>query len=197
MSTAKNLITLATIVLLVFAGFWLKRHFLDPEKTEVTSLAPTIEDIQTLSELVTNRVYVSDILKGSNKDYEGVWAINGDALITIDLAKSELINLDEKSKTATLILPLPKVTSPRVDHSRSNVGFIKGKGFAPLRNTASRAKMIDDAMEEGQNIIAQAASKPEIISNAKRQATLIIQNLYLKVGWKIKIQWKNENPSPL
>ena len=53
--------------------------------------------------------------------------------------------------------------------------------------------MIDDAMQEGQKIIAHAAAKPEIIDTAKHQATLLIQNIYLKLGWNISIQWQEQS----
>ncbi len=152
-------------------------------------MAPTVEEIESLSELVTNRVYVADILKGSNKDYEGIWAINGDALITIDLSQANISDKDEKTKTATITLPLPKVVSARVDHERTKSGGIKGVRFALLRNPKNRAKIVDDAMQEAQAVVKKAASRPEIIENAKKQAKLNIQILYLKVGWDVSVKW--------
>lgn len=192
----KLLIPLAVIALIIIGGFWLKIHFIDDKKTTVISMAPTVEEIQSLSQLVTNRVYVSDILKGTNKDYEGVWAVNGDALITIDLSQATISNKNEETKTATITLPLPKVVSARVDHERTKSGGIKGIGFPPLRNTDNRAKMVDDAMQEAQAVVEKAASRPEIIDNAKKQAELNIQVLYLKVGWNVEVKWQTSVDFP-
>lgn len=196
MNTVRTIISSLILIALVGAGFWFKKNYLDDDKPEFTSLAPTVKEIQAMSELVTTKVYISDILEGNNKDYEGIWAINGDALITINLSKVTLTEVDENKKVATITLPLPQVSSARVDHERSRAGTITGKRIAILRNPKNRAKMVDDAMLEAQKLIKEAASKPEIIQNAKQQATLILENLYLKVGWKVIIRWQNEPHTP-
>ncbi len=192
----KYLIPIALIMLIVICGLWLKKHFFDDQKANIVSMAPTVEEIESLSELVTNRVYVADILKGTNKDYEGIWAINGDALITINLSQAVISEIDEVTKTASIKLPLPKVVSARVDHERTKSGGIKGLRFAPLRNTDNRAKIVDDAMQEAQAVIEMAAGRPEIIDNAKKQAELNIKVLYLKVGWNVEVKWEPSKELP-
>ena len=196
MSFFRVLIPLALIAVITVCGFWLKKNFIDDQKSTIISMAPTVEEIESLSELVTNRVYVADILKGSNKDYEGIWAINGDALITIDLSQATISDKDEEAKTATITLPLPKVVSARVDHERTKNGGIKGVRFALLRNPKNRAKIVDDAMQEAQAVVEKAASRPEIIENAKKQAKLNIQMLYLKVGWNVGVKWQRSLDLP-
>ena len=186
----KFLIPLTFLAVITVCCLWLKKELIDNEKTTVISMAPTVEEIESLSELVTNRVYVSDILTGTNKDYEGIWAINGDALITIDLSQTSISDKNEEAKTATITLPLPKVVSARVDHERTKNGGIKGVRFALLRNPKNREKIVDDAMQEAQAVVKKAASRPEIIENAKKQAKLNIQMLYLKVGWNVAVKWQ-------
>jgi hypothetical protein len=194
--TLRLLIPLALIAVIIVCGFWLKRNFIDDQKSIIISMAPTVEEIELLSELVTNRVYVADILKGSNIDYEGVWAINGDALITIDLSQAIIADKDEETKTATITLPLPKVVSARVDHQRTKNGGIKGVRFALLRNPKNRTKILDDAMQEAQAVVEIAAGRPEIIESAQKQARLNIQMLYLKVGWNVGINWQESLDLP-
>jgi hypothetical protein len=194
--TLRLLIPLALIAVIIVCGFWLKRNFIDDQKSIIISMAPTVEEIELLSELVTNRVYVADILKGSNIDYEGVWAINGDALITIDLSQAIISDKDEETKTATITLPLPKVVSARVDHQRTKNGGIKGVRFALLRNPKNRTKILDDAMQEAQAVVEKAAGRPEIIESAQKQARLNIQMLYLKVGWNVGINWQESLDLP-
>jgi len=190
MSFFRILLPLSIVTILIVCGLWVKKNFIDDPPTRVISMAPTVEEIESLSELVTNRVYVSDILKGSNKDYEGIWAINGDALITIDLSKATITDKNEETKTAVITLPMPKVVSARVDHERTKHGGVKGVRFALLRNPKNRAKMVDDAMLEAQAVVEKAANRPEIIDSAKKQATLNIQMLYLKVGWNVDVKWQ-------
>ena len=190
MSAIRFIIPLALIALLTIGGLWVKKNFVDEQSSTIISMAPTVEEIESLSELVTNRIYVADILKGSNKDYEGLWAINGDALITIDLSQATISDKNEETKTVTITLPLPKVVSARVDHERTLHGGIKGVRFALLRNPKNRAKIVDDAMKEAQAVIEKAANRPEIIDNAKQQAKLNLQMLYLKVGWNVSVKWQ-------
>jgi hypothetical protein len=192
----KYFIPIALILVITVCVIWLKKNLIDDQKSTLISMAPTVEEIESLTELVTNRIYVSDILKGTNKDYEGIWAINGDALITIDLSKATIIDKNEEAKTATITLPLPRVVSARVDHERTKSGGIKGLRFAPLRNTDNRAKIVDDAMQEAQAVIEKAASRPEIIENAKKQAELNIEVLYLKVGWNVTVKWQSDLDLP-
>jgi hypothetical protein len=194
--TLRLLIPLALIAVIIVCGFWLKRNFIDDQKSIIISMAPTVEEIELLSELVTNRVYVADILKGSNIDYEGVWAINGDALITIDLSQAIISDKDEETKTATITLPLPKVVSARVDHQRTKNGGIKGVRFALLRNPKNRTKILDDAMQEAQAVVEKVAGRPEIIESAQKHAILNIQMLYLKVGWNVGINWQESLDLP-
>ena len=194
--TVRFLIPLTLIAVITVCGFWMKRNFIDDQKSTIISMAPTVEEIESLSELVTNRVYVADILKGANKDYEGIWAINGDALITIDLSQATISDEDEEAKTATITLPLPKVVSARVDHERTKNGGIKGVRFALLRNPKNRVKIVDDAMQEAQAVVKKAANRPEIIENAKKQAKLNIQILYLKVGWNVGVKWQGSVDLP-
>lgn len=192
MKLIKVFAAIAVILATVICTLWVKSTFIDDAPTDVESLAPTLEKIQNLSELVTNKVYVSDILDANNKDYEGKWVINGDALITIDLSAAQLVNVDEKLKSATLILPEPQVTSPRVDHTRTKPAYIKGKRFALLRNPKNKEVMHRDMMAMAQKSIEKSAGRPEVIENSRRQAELVLSNLYMKVGWKLTIQWQGE-----
>ena len=196
MSLIRITFTLTLVTVLTVCGLWIKKNFIDDQKATIISMAPTVEEIESLSELVTNRVYVADIIKGSNKDYEGLWAINGDALITIDLSKALISNKNEELKTATINLPMPKVVSARVDHERTLQGGIKGIRFPLLRNPKNRAKMVDDAMLEAQTVIEKTAGRPEIIENAQKQAKLNIQLIYLKVGWNVDVEWQGTTDLP-
>jgi len=192
MNLFKALAAVIVLAATAITALWVNDTFFNPGKTDVESMAPTLEKIQNLSELVTNKVYVSDVLDASNKDYEGKWIINGDALITIDLNNAKLENVNQEAKTATIILPLPTVTSPRVDYTRTKPAYIKGVRFALLRNPKSKELMKENMMSVAQKSIEKLAGRPEIIENSKTQAALIISNLYLKVGWQLTIEWQDE-----
>ena len=193
MNPIKIIVTIIVLAATAITAIWAQKTFFADSHTNVQSHAPTLEKIQNLSQLVTNKIYVSDVLTASNKDYQGQWVINGDALITIDLNQAQLKDMNEETKTATLILPEPGVTSPRVDHTRTKKAFIKGVRFALLRNRKNKAEMEKKMMEAAQESVEKAASRPEIIENSKKQAALILSNMYLQLGWKLDIQWQHQD----
>lgn len=195
MKLHRSLSTLTVIIAAVIVTSWVKTKWFTDSTTTVNSMAPTLEKIQTLSSLVTNKIFVSDIIDADNKDYEGKWVINGDALLTTDLSMAKLDLVNEETKTAVITLPLPQVTSPRVDHERTKKISIKGKGFPLLRNTKNKEKMEQYINEVAQKSIATYAGRPEMIENAKAQAELIISNIYLKVGWEVTILWDSNQQS--
>jgi len=61
MSFIRILASFSLVIITITCGLWLKKNIFDDQKTKIVSTAPTIEEIETLSELVTNRVYVADI----------------------------------------------------------------------------------------------------------------------------------------
>ena len=71
--------------------------------------APTIEQIQQLSSLVTLRVEVADVLESSITGYTGgvkaVLVVKGDLLLGVDLSQAKLEKVDLVARTAVLVLP--------------------------------------------------------------------------------------------
>ena len=71
------------------------------------SPGPTVVQLERLQHLVSSRVHVSDVLVGESRWLEGSWIIQGDALLAVDMSKSEVADKDEKARTAAIVLPRP------------------------------------------------------------------------------------------
>jgi len=134
--------------------------------------------LSTLTVIIAAVIVTSWVKTADNKDYEGKWVINGDALLTTDLSMAKLDLVNEETKT-----------------ERTKKISIKGKGFPLLRNTKNKEKMEQYINEVAQKSIATYAGRPEMIENAKAQAELIISNIYLKVGWEVTILWDSNQQS--
>lgn len=183
------LLTLAILLILLATLNLLKRQWLDSSSTEISSAGPTVDQLQELSALVTTRIIISDILEGENSHYKGSWLVRGDALISVDLSSAELTKIDSKSRTAILSLPSPTVISARVNHAETKTfDIVKKKWFSSKVNESN---LRDTAMKHAQNLIASAASKPEHIQAAQRQAERILATFYLQLGWEINILWNH------
>ena len=107
----KTSIILAVGLLAVFVGLLIcLRQFCveKPPPIVVSSSGPTIDRLEKLSQLVTSRVYVADVLIGEGSGCRGAFLIRGDALLAIPLNKASVIDKDESTKRATIRLPPPE-----------------------------------------------------------------------------------------
>lgn len=185
-------IVLALSLLAVFAGVFVYLRQLrvaQPPPVVVTSQAPTVERLQKMSELVTSRVHIADVLVGVSDDSKGAFLIRGDALVAVDLSKAAIVEKDDARKQATVRLPQPRVIFARVDHEKSKVWEFRTTTWIPWH--AQPGRLLEEAMLQAQRMVAQAANSPENIEQARRQAEVIITGFYEHaVGWTVGIAWE-------
>ena len=136
---------------------------------------------------------VSDILEARCEYYRGSWLVKGDAIITVDLRKATMKGRDEKTKSATIILPQPQVMQPRVDHERTLTWSVERTSWIPF--LGNEGPLRDQAMAEAQKLVEHAVKLPEYLGRAKENTDLIISNMFKMVDWDIKVQWEDE-PTP-
>jgi hypothetical protein len=92
---------------------------------QVRDVGPTIERVQSLGHLAVLKISISDALIATSDSYRGSWLVKGDALLMIDLRYATIKDKNEKTKTATIVLPGLEVMQPRVDHSKTLTWDIK------------------------------------------------------------------------
>lgn len=172
-------------------GSWLKY-----DTFQITSSGPTIEKLERLNHVVTHRVTIADVLTASENNYKGSWIVKGDALLSVDMGKAEIKNKDSQLRTATIILPQPRVIQPRVDHERTTVWSIeKGDGISYWRASVGfgdSGSLRNNAMKKAQQFIEEAARSGEHIKESRERTALLLHNVYSEVGWDIAIEWRKE-----
>jgi Protein of unknown function (DUF4230) len=187
-----KIIILAFGLLAVFVGVLVcLRHLRvaqPPPPIVVTSQGPTIERLERLSQLVTSRVYIADVLIGEGEGCRGAWLIRGDALIATNLNRAVIAETDESAKRATIRLPQPEVLQARVDHERTRTWEVSRMTWLPWN--ANQDRLRDEVMLQAQRLVAQAAGSKENIEQAKRAAEIIIGALYEHVGWEVHVVWQ-------
>jgi len=184
----------ALIVLVAVAAMWVYAAKEPPQQPKFVSLGPTVEEAQKLSELITLRIYISDVLIGSDEQWignvEAAFLIKGDALISVDLAQMQIAK-DADKKTAVLTLPKPRVLSARVDHERSRVWDIK-RGWLVLGD--ERAKNVyQSGFLHAQRLVEQVAGQDEWIDKARQQTEAILKGFYAALGWTVEVRWKDRS----
>ena len=159
-----------------------------PPPIVVTSQGPTIERLERLSQLVTSRVYVADVLIGEGEGCRGAWLIRGDSLIAVNLSKATITEKDEASKRATIRLPQPEVLQARLDHEKCKTWEVKTTTWIPWHSDQDRLR--DEVFLQAQRLVAQAAGSKENIEHAKRAAEIVLAALFEHLGWDVKIIWE-------
>jgi hypothetical protein len=158
----------------------------------IGSAGPTVVQLERLQYLVSSRVHVADVLVGESRWLEGSWIIQGDALIGVDMARAEIVDRDERARTATIVLPRPTVLSARVDHEKSQQWDVRSRGWIPMAGSllGDRPAMEKQAMLEAQRLVERAASAEEFMASARRGVEGMLAEFYRIVGWRVSVRWK-------
>jgi Protein of unknown function (DUF4230) len=180
------LLAMIALILLTFLGIQFDRWRSVPLATAWSS-GPTIEHLQSMSQLVCMRVSIADVLVGQNDDFRGSWLIKGDAVLAIELRQARIVECDPALRRARIRLPEPTVMSPRVDHERSRTWSVERLTWIPWKGDPDRLR--DEAMKRAQQVIQAACGSKENVRLAKSSAETIIREFYGMVGWQIEVSW--------
>jgi hypothetical protein len=154
----------------------------------VKSLRPTTQQLERLSELTSMRVNIVDVLQAEGAGHRGLWLIKGDALLSCDMSKAQILIANEEQRAATIRLPTPRCVSPRVDHEKTKIWSIEKSSWLPWK-WGDKDELREAAMYHAQKLVAEAASSPQNVSHAQTHADLLIRRTYEMVGWHVVVEW--------
>jgi hypothetical protein len=163
----------------------------------------TVEQFREVSELATLRLEVSDVLESRVGGFTGgasaLVLVRGDVDLSVDLSKAELANLDPRARTATLKLPPPAASRPRVNHAatrvvavqRTGLWSILPAGLATAEGVAQtpEATIIARVMRDGETRIGAAAARPEASRRARSSAERVLTERARQLGWTARVVW--------
>jgi hypothetical protein len=155
----------------------------------VKSLGPTVRQLESMGQLATTRVVVTDVLSAEGDGYRGVWLIKGDALLSCDLGRATIVDRDDEKRTAKVLLPRLRVLSPRVDHEKTRTWSVAKATWIPWR-WGDQDVFRDSAMFHAQKLIEAATRSDEYVAQAKVQTELVLQKSYRLVAWTITVEWQ-------
>ncbi len=205
-SLAMTALATAGLLFLAYLGYqlWSRATNFDPTalvkdtKPVVTSTGPTLTQLKNLKDLVSAHVHVADVLVAESRYLKGSWIVQGDALIAVDLAGAEIQAKDEPARTARLVLPPPRVLSPRVDHNLTREWDIRSNTWIPGAATllGNRDEMQKEAMRQCQQLVERAAGASNHLESARKQAELALREFYNQVGWTVTVGWSDRPQAP-
>ncbi len=157
--------------------------------TQARSLGPTVSHLERIGELASARIHVTDILMADGEGFRGAWLIKGDAMLACDVSRAKILNLNPTSRTATLRLPPLRVTSARVDHTKTKTWSVEKKSWLPWTG-GNQSVFRDAAMHHAQQLIEATASSSQHREPSKAQAELLISRMYELMDWKVTVEWE-------
>jgi len=184
------LILVCTLVLTTISfwyGTWLAKN--QPTPPVVNSIGPTVTQLERIGELTTTRVYVTDVLSAEGEGYRGSWLIKGDALLSCDMTKAKFEKVSNEKRKATVRLPLIRVISARVDHSKTKTWSVEKTSWLPW-NWGDQGIVCDSAMFHAQKLVEAAAGSEKHLDPAKAQAELLIRQMYSIIEWNVDVEWE-------
>ena len=113
----------------------------------------------------------------------------GSATIGVDLEKLEAndVKWDEDTRTAKLRLPEPQVLSARLDEEATYV-YKRETGILAKRNEQLESRGRKEALKA----VERAATEPDVMARAKKQAERQLTALLTQLGAKrVEITWKD------
>jgi len=147
-----------------------------------------ISRLTEAAELVTLKVPVSTVLTSELAGYVGgvtcVMVVNGEEELGVDMEAARIEDIDPKARTATLVLPQPKVRHARLDHERTTVYSVNRQGlwWLALGDEPAR-KLVNKAMRQGQVTVESAVQDPGLVEQARRWAAFEV------IGREVRILW--------
>jgi hypothetical protein len=160
-----------------------------------TDSGPTLEEIQTLADLTTLRVNVADAivteLTGKTGSINVVLVVHGSVTLGVDLSKTRFESVDQRNRTALLVLPAPQVESISLDQQKTKVVALVENGLWIIvpGNGEADGVAANLAYREAEKVVERAAEDPELTERARMQAQDVLTTFFSTFLWTIQIRW--------
>lgn len=193
----KIVLVLAAIVCLATACLVVRELKLPADHQSILSddAGPVLQKIQSLSSLTTQRAEVADALvtelQGNSGSIKAVLIVQGEITIGVDLSRAKFQSIDQRFRTAVILLPAPTVQSVCLDQERTRIVGIWTNGLwiiVPGGDNAD-ADITNRAYKEAEHMVDRSARDPDLNQQARWQAEQIITAFLRTLGWKCKLEW--------
>ena len=182
---------------------------LKPDKQPLPP-APALVSVQEMGALVSLKVNYANVIEFNERVTQDIpwtqWELRlggtqvllvarGECLIGTDLTQARYEQLVNTAKTATLVVPNPKVVSARLNHDAKNGGSyfyaVSSTGIdALVSNSEGQTRAINSALQKGQRDIEASCAKPELIEAARKSAEAVLRPTLSATGWTVAVKWR-------
>ena len=178
------------------AGIWLGMRSL-MVRPPAASAGPTIQQVQALASLITQRIEVSDVqetaIEGHTGGIKAALLIKGDFLLGTDLSGARFEGVDPGARRAVLVLVQPRITSPRLDQERTRLFAMTESGLWTIlpEDRSVTTVLLNRAYIDAQHLVAGAGDDPRLTKGSEAQAELVLSTFFRTLGWDVAVRWSD------
>ncbi len=179
-----------------FARSWVVP--IEPKQSDpvrhVVAIAPSIERVREMAELVTMEAPISDVqvskLEGYTGTIELVMAVHGDVVVGTDLGEAKYAAVDGAKRKVVLEIPMPKSGRPRLDHEMTRTVSVTRSGLWKYYPGETGLKTLQNrALKRAQRYVAGVAIGQDLLDRAREKAEKVIGDFYKTVQWEVEFKW--------
>lgn len=161
----------------------------------VSSHALTIDEVRSLSTLLTRRVELADVcvtrIDGVLGGVEAAMLVRGHVDLGVDLDAGDLQIVDPARRVAVLRLPAPHVVTASLDHDRTRIVALSYAGAWRLNPQPSSAQhVVERALAAAQEQFARAGEEPAHLDAARRHVETVVPAWASTLGWTLRVEWR-------
>ncbi len=188
------LLPLAVVLAGAGSGYLAWAWLMTRAPVEPAHAALTVERLSEVSQLLTLKLDVSDVLLSRIEGYSGgvqaAVLIKGDVSLGIDLAQARFEDVDQSHHTAILILQPPTPSEPRLNHERTRIVSLEVTGlWRGVPGSRAEQAIANQALNEAQHLLASAVREKNADQRARRHAEAVLTAFCRSLSWEITIHW--------
>ena len=182
-------VSIITILFLVFLFFYIKRQFLET-RIELTGDV-MVEKITNIGKLELVKYSMKDVIERKETrtilpDKRILFVASGEVVGCVDLTKVKKEDIVVNADSLTVFLPQPEICYTKLDHSRSRVYDLTG-----VWTPSERQAMIEEIYKIAEKRILENAREMNVLGKTKENASLIFKPMLENIsGKKVGIAFK-------
>jgi len=193
-------VPVAVVLAVAGSGYLAWALLMTRAPVEPAHAALTVERLSEVSQLLTLRLDVSDVvitrIAGYTGGVQAAVLVKGDVSVGVDLSKARFEDADSIQRAATLILPPPAPSSPRVDHQRTRLVYLAKEGLWLITpGSPPYEAVVNKAMCEAQQLLNAAAEAKDADDRARHHAEAVLKAFCRSLSWEIQIRWTDRPTS--
>lgn len=194
-SPGRGVRTFAAAMLIPAAllGYWTTGRIATPISAPEVDGRPGLEPppIDVLGALCLEKLLFEDVVTSKQdglRSVAGAWSVRGDAAVGVDWTGVRAAEIDAAARSVRLVLPPPKVFSPRIDHEQTSTYKVTRGWFASAECEAEQRAA---ALRTAAARVAEYARRRCELPETRVRIANRLRRLLAAAGWRADVEWSD------